>query len=432
MWGIQLSELLVAVGPALPVVISLLVLSAFFSGSEAAFFSLTAQHLADLQGNRRGELAVGQLLEQPSRLLTGVLFWNLLVNLAFFGVSSWLVTARLGPEAGSLAPWIVSAGSVLGMIAFGELLPKSLAVRHPLWFARRCSQPLQLAIRSIAPVLPFFETGMEVSRRLVWPRLTPETYLDHADLQRAISLTGQQAELIEQEQRILQNIVGLSQLRAEQWMHPRTRFQVYRWPAASGAASVPAIVAEPSPGGYVLLSVTHDNRPTHAIDWRRFRGLGGPIDQQAYRLAAVAWCTPLTKVLEKLRELGVPVAAVLDEYGETIGILTWDDMLEAMFATGQQMPGAQQAHGWFRQLDSNRWEMLGSMSLSRLERVVGRSLPVTTSLTLAGLMQRLLGRLPRPGDRCRWEEFELEVLEVPERGELRLQLVLAATGEGSE
>lgn len=429
MWGIELSELLAAVGPALPVGVSLLVLSAFFSGSEAAFFSLTDRHLAELKGNRRGEKAIRQLLEQPSRLLTGVLFWNLLVNLAFFGVSSWLVTARLGPEAGRLAPWFVSVGSVLAMIAFGELLPKSLAVRHPVWFARRCSQPLQLAIQSIGPVLPFFETAMEVSRRLVWPRLTPETYLDHADLQRAISLTGQQAELIEQEQRILQNIVGLSQLRAEQWMHPRTRFQVYAWSAVGGGLAAASIVAEPSPGGYVLLSVTADNRPTHAIDWRRFRGVGGAIDQQAYRLAAVAWCTPLTKVLEKLRELSLPVAAVLDEYGETIGILTWEDMLEAMFATGQPMPGAQQAHGWFQQLDSNRWEMLGSMSLSRLERVLGRLLPTTSSLTLAGLVQRLLGRLPRPGDRCRWEEIELEVLEVPERGELRLQLVVTAAGE---
>ena len=73
--------------PWLPAMAVLILASAFFSGSEAAFFSLQTSDRAD-DSDRKRSLAVGRLLQKPERLLSAILFWNLLINMAYFAVAS--------------------------------------------------------------------------------------------------------------------------------------------------------------------------------------------------------------------------------------------------------------------------------------------------------------------------------------------------------
>ena len=146
-------EVLIQNTPGLVAMGVLILGSAFFSSSEAAFFYLTPSDRRRLAlGGRAGRVAAG-LLADSERLLTAVLFWNLVTNLVFFTMVSitGLELRRQGHEAEAAT---FTLGSLLAIILFSEMLPKSLAVLGPRRLATLVGIPLAAAVRLVDPVLP--------------------------------------------------------------------------------------------------------------------------------------------------------------------------------------------------------------------------------------------------------------------------------------
>ncbi len=110
--------------PGLAVLGLLIIASAFFSGCETALFFLSRDELRSLQLGNARERRVAELLRDPDRLLTAVLFWNLLTNLTYFAVSVVLARQAMARNQGTLAG-VVGIGSLLTIILIGEVLPKS-------------------------------------------------------------------------------------------------------------------------------------------------------------------------------------------------------------------------------------------------------------------------------------------------------------------
>ena len=133
-----MTELLAATSAYLPGILILLCCSGFFSGSEAAFFSLTpGQRLSLAEGNRAARVAAG-LVAQSERLLMGVLFWNLAINIGYFTLVSRVcleLDAAADTTGGSGAA-IVTIAALLIIILVGEFVPKSIAVLYPLFIVR--------------------------------------------------------------------------------------------------------------------------------------------------------------------------------------------------------------------------------------------------------------------------------------------------------
>ncbi|MCA9134879.1 MAG: DUF21 domain-containing protein [Planctomycetales bacterium] len=317
---------LAVLGPYLPGIVLLLLLSGFFSGSEAAFFSLTlSQRRALAKGPRSGRIAHA-LLARSERLLMGILFWNLAINISYFSlVSRAALALPATPETRHLAAGVTLA-ALLVIILVGEFLPKSVALLHPLVVVRLAAGPLALALRMLDGFLPLIKFVNEASRRLLWPGLKPESYLELADLERAIELSTDDAQLYEQERQVLRNIVQLSEIRVEEWMRPRTQFRSFVPPL-----SLDQLGGQKTPSGYMLVADSEGREVLSAIS------LNALLPQEMKNLAAhkqrlvvIPWCATIATALEKLRDAKRRVAVVVNEFGESIGILTWEDIFEAL------------------------------------------------------------------------------------------------------
>ena len=138
----------------------LVLASGFFSASETALFYLSHDELRGLRASRPREHMAAALLSNPDRLLTAILFWNLLINLTYFS-SSLVVAHRLGEKAGYGAAGGFSLLSLFAIILFGEVLPKSVAVVYCRRLALTVSWPLSLAVRILDPIRLFSETFLE-------------------------------------------------------------------------------------------------------------------------------------------------------------------------------------------------------------------------------------------------------------------------------
>ena len=129
-------------------------------------------------------------------------------------------------------------------------------------------------------------------------------------------------------------------------------------------------------------------------------------------MAYVPWKASAASVLETLRKAKKPVAAVVNEFGETVGVVTIDDLLRRIFA-----PQTGRSEMLWRRTSIHRvgagvWQVTGITGIRRLERFFGLTLPPTRHFTIAGVLQERLERVPRVGDECDWGPFRLRVVQV--------------------
>src|SRR5262245_3976743 len=204
--------------------------SAFFSTCEAALFNL---HRRDRRAFERGsasQRAAARLLADPSRLLTAILFWNLLANLSYFTLGSLVSLGMKEEDAGGWTIGVWSTGALLTLVFVGEVVPKTLGVLQSRLLAGTVGLPLAAAVRALDPLVPLLTTVNVLSRRLLWPSFRPEPFLEVTDLERAVALSTSDAALLEQEEVVLRNIVALSEYRVDEMMRPRNQVLAFRPP----------------------------------------------------------------------------------------------------------------------------------------------------------------------------------------------------------
>ena len=420
-----------ALWPALalaPVQLVLLCLSAFFSASEAAYFSLPASFSRKLSRETAVEKRMLALLDNPNRLLTAILFWNLTVNMGFFAIAS-VISQKVGDTSwGTTGSSIFAAGALIVLIAGGELIPKSLGVINPPLFARLVSIPLSLAVRVIDPITPILRFFNEASRRLIWPGQKPENYLEIQDLQRAILLSTTDSQLVDQEQGVLQNILQLSEIRVDEWMRPKSDFETLPAPV-----SMRDLTSLERKSAYILLTDPSGNEivgtlSLNSLAWRDVSDLAN----QQQPILYIPWCATIASAWERFINEDRRIGVIVNEYGEVIGLLTIEDILEAAFDLQHRATDRALARPEIQSITEWEWNVTGMTSLRRLERAIGTKLPDSRSLTVAGVLQDQLHRLAMPGDQCTWGWVHLEVIQSPRRGEMLVKLTLPQTTENQE
>ncbi len=400
--------------PLLASMALLAVCSAFFSCSEAALFYLKADDRRKLKQGNAAERAAVELLAQPDRLLTAILFWNLIINIVYFALAS-MVSIRLEAMGRHAAAGIVALVSLLAIIVLSEMLPKTIAVLQPRRMARIVSLPLAASVRVIDPVLPIFSAISHLLRRVFFPGFRPEPYLELGDLERAITLSTEDEQLMAQEHHALQNIVSLSDLKAEELMRPRLQYKTFSPPV-----HLEDLGGRLTRSGYLLVTEPDSDEVAGAIPLKLLPTIPRRhLENYAEPVICVPWCCNVADTFEQLQAEQREVAAVVNELGETIGIITLEDVLETVFEDETSRSKRLLEKASIRALDDHRWQVTGITSLRRLERYFDLPIPASKSTTVAGILQEELQRLPEEGDSIRWGPFDLRVVGAIPQGAIQ-------------
>ncbi len=426
---------LIAVAPWLAAMAVLIGCSSFFSASEAALFYLRPSHRRGLKKGSPGERAAFQLLQDSDRLLSAVLFWNLVINISFFAISS-IVAIRIerSEQLGQGAALVFAGSSLLAIIFFSEMLPKSLAVLRPLIVTRAVSIPLSIFVRVLDPVMPILQGFNVVTKRIFFPAISNEPYLGIEDLERAIEISGSNdASVIRQEQAVLQNIVQLSNIRIDEWMRPRTQFEKYAPPVSLSDLNgkVPA-------SGYLLITESDTEEIERAVRLDNvFHFPSENLEKLSEPVLYLPWCATVADAMEKLSHREREVTVVLNEYGETIGILTIEDILETVFNYSPSRSKRILDQNPIHKIHDAKWVISGMVSLNYLARELEadirglEKIPETHSVTVAGVIQEEMQRLAEIGDRCNWGPFQFHVIEIEHRGNMLVELTLISEEDDS-
>lgn len=406
-------------GPYMVAMLVLAASSAFFSCSEAALFSLsTSKRRALTQGGTTQQITA-DLMARPNRLLTAILFWNLMINIVYFALAS-LISIQLESQSRHAEAGLMTVGSLLTIIIFSEMLPKTIGVLAPRLTTSFVVLPLAIAVRVIDPIAPLFTGLILALRRLMLPNFRVEPYLQLTDLEQAISVSTADEELAAQERSVLQNIVSLSDLRAEELMRPRTQYQSFRPPV-----ELADLGGQITRSGYLLVADYDTEEIVGAIALKNLPSVPRHhLEHFAQPVVYIPWCATVAAIFEELQSQDREVAAIVNEHGETIGIVTLEDLLQTVFEDQASRSSRLLETTPIHALGENLWRVTGITSLRRLGRAFNVSLPPSKSSTVAGIVQELLQRIPVAGDTVRWEPFEFKVVEADQPKKIMVELRL--------
>jgi putative hemolysin len=402
--------------------LALMALSAFLSASETALFFLSHDEIRAFRVGRPRERAAASLLADPDRVLTGILFWNLVVNLLYFAVSI-VVSERLLTAELRTAAAVFGFVSLLALLLFGEVVPKVAAALFRRRVAPLVTLPIIAMIRLLDPALPFFRGLTRIARRTFLPHIHQEPYLSPEDLENAVNVSDLSEEMIRQEKQILHNILDLSDITAEEVMRPRGTYPTCRTPVR-----VLDLASRMPDSDYVAVVREGSDDVEAAIALSSYSMISGEhLAEGAEDVVHVPWCAKLGAVLTLLREQVVSVASVVNEFGETIGMLTYDDILNTVLIPEPDRAARVLSRPPVLEVAPGCYHAEGITSLRHLAGRLGIDYDADADalVTLAGLLQEKLEHLPAVGDECFWHDFRIRVIEVSKRGRLRAMLTRA-------
>lgn len=408
------------------ILILLILLNGAFAMSEIALVAARPNRLKQLAEN--GDKAAGVALAlggNPTRFLSTIQIGITAIGVlsGIFGEAALAIPLASRLEARGLSPQASSAVATAAVVAcvtyvsivLGELVPKRAAQLNAEGVARLVARPVSLLARLSAPFVLLLSFSTDAVLRLIGKKGPDSVDLTEEDI-RAVLTEGALIGVIEkQEHELVRNVFRLDDRQIASLMTPRNEIiwldvnapaeDVMKKVTASGRTRFPVCRG----GLDSILGIITAKRILKQC------ASGAPINLRDNLHPPVYVPESLTgmKLLEHFRESGVQLVFVVDEYGSMLGIITLQDVLVAL--VGEFRPRNPE-DVWAVRREDGSWLLDGLMPILELkDRLELRGLPEEGKghyNTLSGMLMRLMGSIPRTGDRVLWEDWIFEVVDM--------------------
>lgn len=394
-------------------IIVLLLLSAFFSGSETSFTaaSRVRLHSKEKEGDKRAAL-VNSIRDKKDRMIGALLLGNNLVNILASALATSVLIKIFG-EAGVVYATLVMT---LLVLIFAEVLPKTYALHHAESMALRIAPIIRFVVFIFAPITETVTWIVRSCLRLFGVDISKVHAGSHLELLRGVIDMHHGPEEETQEQRaMLRSILDLADVDVEEIM-------VHRKNVTMLDANMPIadLVQQVMDSPFTRLPLWKDDQDNitgilHVkLLLRELNACGGDVSKiNLDKLVLEPWFIPesttLYEQLQAFRERKEHFAVVVDEYGSLMGIVTLEDILEEIVGEiddehDETVPGV-------RRTEAGTYMVDGAVTIRDLNREFDWKLPDATDYsTLAGLILHEAQSLPEAGQSFRFHGFRFDIV----------------------
>ncbi len=382
----------------------LLFVSALFSGSEVALFSLDKKRLE--KSDEKDKLInryLLSLLANPHRLLVTILLGNTLVNVAA-SIVAVTFALNLSEKFGIAVELALTAQIViltLLIILLAEITPKVWASKHPYKFSRIIAIPLYWTAVVIYPVskvltefFSFVMRKIKIDKR--------KSVIKSEEIKHLATLSAERGAIEEGEQELIHGIVTFGSVTVKEIMTPRVDIKAV--PIDAKYADVIKIVNDSGRSRLPLFreDLDHIEGIVYAKDLLRFLKHPNPDEALNIRkIARTAYFVPENKLINELlrefQEKNIHLGIVVDEYGGTSGLVSLEDILEEI--VGEIRDEFDKDEVEFQKISDDKYLALGKYSISDLSEELGVDFGSENEdyETLGGFIFNYAGEIPEKG-----------------------------------
>ncbi|HEX9883426.1 MAG TPA: hemolysin family protein [Desulfobaccales bacterium] len=398
--------------------IPLLLLEGFFAASEIALVSANRRRLHHRagEGHRGARLAL-KLLAKPEYLLATTLLGAYMSGAANTIMVTAFLLKMLG-DAGTVPAMMVMPPVIL---ILGEIIPKSIGRQQANLLAERLAPALWTASWVIYPITIVFASLSRMVLRLTGaPKTGHLPFITREDLRLVVTKSGPEVDLKGKERIFIHRILQFSLRTVKEVMMPLVRVTAIPDTMTTGQA-----LAEFRTTRFSRLPVYHRRIDNLVGVLHGFDLLGEEASDRAIKplVRPITYVPELKKIdrlLAEMQRQGIHLAAVVDEYGGAVGIVTIEDLLEEI--VGEITDEFDQEVAPFKKLGEGHYLISARMEIKALNEALQLNLPPGDYETLAGFLISQLGDLPRGGEQLRYGNLKFTVRQAEARAVKEVEL----------
>ena len=433
--GIVFKPFTVSIALSILSMLLLLVIVALVSAAESAFFSLSPTDMDELKSSgSKSDERILQLINGPKRLLATVLISINFINIAIVILSTYVMEEQFDFAQNPLAGFIIQVVAVTFLILLvGEVIPKIYATQNPLKTSRLLLYFVLFLQRLFSPI----SSVLVYSTSLMDKVFKPKTHNISVDeLSQALELTSDE-DIPEEDHKILKGIVKFGNTDVKQIMKPRMDVTAFEY-----NTSYHKLIADITNLGFSRFPVykeTLDQIAGVLYTKDLLQHLNEPDSYQWHANIRPPFFVPENKKIDDLlREFQfkkIHMAVVVDEYGGTSGIVTLEDVIEEI--VGEINDEFDDDDLVYSKLDDLNYVFEGKASLNDVYRVLEIEGEVFEEAkgeadTVGGLLLELEGRIPKKGEKIRFENFTFTIEAADNRRIKRVKITIDKTEEDED
>jgi putative hemolysin len=414
--------------------IILLIFSAFFSGSETAYFSLTPAQLDHFKNSRKvSDKRVSKLMIWPRQLLITIVIGNTMVNITIASIAA-VLTVQLSRKVGLHENVIILLDVLVVtfvILVVSEILPKVIAVRNTERFSKKTSLILTIIFYIFYPISYGLARFTHFLQKNVG--LTEEKILLTEDEVKTLAEVGEEhGTLHKDEKDMIHSIFEFGETTVKEIMVPRTDMVIVD--TNSTLAKLMQLVK-------VKL---HSRIPVYKDEIDNIIGIlyvkdllpylnkrkKEPIDLQ--KLARPPYFVPEQKkiddLLKEFQAEHIHMALVVDEYGGLSGLVTLEDIIEEI--VGEIQDEYDKETPLFKKISENSFLIDGRMSVEELNDELDMQLPEIEGVeTISGFILNLLGSLPLEKEEVKYSNYKFIVEKINRNRILKVRVEIVSIAE---
>lgn len=387
----------------------LVALSAFFSGTETAFSTVNKIRIKNLaaEGSRRAQKVL-TVCEDYESTISAILIGNNIVNIASASIGTAIFTVYFGVNG----TWISTIVMTLVVLTFGEVLPKSIAKENAERYAMAVVDILAFLMKVFSPLI----FCLVQIKRLLSSKKQGSDALTEQELKYIIEESENEGILEEQESELVRSALDFDEITVDEILIPRV--DVVAVEIHQDVETIKTLFFEE---GYSRIPVYHgtiDNvmGVVHCKDFFEAYIRNKQVELRAL-LQKTVYVPPKKHISELMRELQKQkshMAVVVDQYGGTIGIVTLEDLIEEL--VGDIWDESDEEEMLCQKLSDDSYQVSGDLGIEDFFEQVDLSYRESEleelPTTFAGWALETLERIPMAGDQFTYQSLQITVKEV--------------------
>jgi len=407
----------ISLGTLLGILLLLIIFGAWFSAAETSMMAINRYRLNALvrKGSKSAKLT-SRLLAKVDKLLGSILFGNTLLNVAAAAVTNVLIMRLFGAD--ELTLLLGTLGITFVLLVFSEIMPKIIASSHPERIALPSSYLLAPLITLFHPVVSVATAIVKGLLGILGIKVQTDQSKQKMTLEELRGLVLDAEHFMPRKhQKMLLNLVDLERITVNDVMIPRNQIEALDINAGANELRQQIITCH-----HTLLPV-YDGTPGNIIGILHIKRVPALLQEVTLDVAQLREIlhepyfipsdTPLLKQLQQFQERHARLGLVVDEYGELLGLVTLENILEEI--VGDFTTQSPSQTGKFLRQEDGSFLLEGSSSLREVNRKLGLRLPLDGAKTLNGLILEHLEDIPEAGTSLKIAGYPIEIIQTQDR-----------------